>query len=611
MNSDIFSRAINKNLLKIKTILMASMLVISNFAVSSEQPNVLWVFADDLSPLNIETYGNKQTKTPTMNQLAQEGVMYTNAFSNNPICSPSRSSVITGMYPSTIDTHNHRSHVATKKVPYHDGWTLPTPVKHISHYFQNAGYNTYNFKDKQDYNFETQDNIWNGKDWQQLDTSKPFFAIAAISKKTSGFEPLAPKDVELPPYYADHPVVREDLAKILNSVTNEFDPSLDAILQKLKDKGVEKNTIIFFFSDHGKNGFRAKQWLYDGGIHVPLIVKWEQRPDMIKPGKVVDDVVSLVDLAATSLDLAGIEVPKHMEGNIILGPNAVTNEHIIASRDRGDETFHRIRAVRSKEFKYIKNYYPEIPYSQTNQYKDNNKLYRHYGVMKELFVQGKLNPEQSLFFAPYKPKEELYELKNDKWELNNLAADPNYAHVLTKMRGQLQDWMEVKHPQLGWRDKGAVPEKANRLFLIKQDKVNPALVNIITTVDDLDGKQISLSVEYSLNGGESWFKAAIDSSVIAEYDRVIVNNANDYQISNITTNKVGANTIRFRWNTASKDNGSGALAPKAYDNIMFRTVQTNGKHVSEPVLSIHGFYRAFPAVKENNKPFSFDFSQAD
>ena len=582
--------------------------LVAAITVASEKPNVLWIFADDLSHIHIETYGNKQTSTPSINKLASEGVLFSQAFSNNPICSPSRSSVITGMYPSTIDAHNHRSHAPTKKTPYHDGWTLPEPVKHISHYFQNAGYNTYNFDDKQDYNFTYTEKLWDGKKWSQLESNKPFFAVAAISKKSSAFEPLAPKDVDLPPYYVDHPVVREDLARILNSVTNEFDPSLAAILQNLRDRGVEKNTIVFFFSDHGKNGFSTKQWLYDGGIHVALIVKWGDRPDIIKPGQVLDDVVSLVDLAATSLDLAGIDVPEHMEGKVILGPNAIINDHIVASRDRGDETFHRIRAIRTKDFKYIKNYYPEIPYTQTNQYKDTNTLYRHYRVMKKLFAEGKLNKAQSLFFAATKPEEELYELKNDKWELNNLADDPKYAARLKSMRVKLKDWMEVRHESLGWRDKGAIPEKADKLFLIKQDAENASLVNIITTAHDIDGKTVALKVEYSLDGGNTWFKAAISDNVQAEYDQVVVDNNKPFQISGITTDNSGANTLRFQWDTQSKHNGYAALEHKVYDNVMFRTTQTNGEEVSKPVLSIRGFYRNFPAVLENNSPFSFDFS---
>ena len=145
-------------------------------------------------------------------------------------------------------------------------------------------------------------------------------------------------------------------------------------MQAREEKVFAENTIVFFFSDHGKNGFRAKQWLYDGGIHVPLIVRWPARPNIVNPGKVVDEVVSLVDLAATSLNLAGIEPPEHLEGKIILGPDAQVNNYVVAARDRGDETFHRMRAVRTKNFKYIRNYYPEIPYSQTNQYKDTNVL---------------------------------------------------------------------------------------------------------------------------------------------------------------------------------------------------------------------------------------------
>ena len=176
------------------------------------------------------------------------------------------------------------------------------------------------------------------------------------------------------------------------------------------------------------------------------------------------------------------------------------------------------------------------------------------------------------------------------------------------MRDKLKDWMEVRHESLGWRDKGAIPEKADKLFLIKQDAENASLVNIITTAHDIDGKTVALKVEYSLDGGNTWFKAAISDNVQAEYDQVVVDNNKHFQVSGITTDNSGANTLRFQWDTQSKHNGYAALEHKVYDNVMFRTTQTNGEEVSKPVLSIRGFYRNFPAVLENNSPFSFDFS---
>lgn len=589
-----------------KLISLIVMLVLSSSTFASDRPNILWIFADDLSALTLESYGNKQTSTPTINSLASDGVLFSQAFANNPICSPSRSSVITGMYPSTINAHNHRSHLS-EKAPYRDGRTLPAPVNHIAHYFREAGYQTHNIGDKEDYNFNYSGKLWDGDSWDQVSKDKPFFAIAAISKKSSGFEPLSPNDVNIPPYYADHAIVREDLARTLNSITNEIDPSVESILRVLEEKGFAENTIVFFFSDHGKNGFRAKQWLYDGGIQVPLIVRWPARPDIVKPGKVVDEVVSLVDLAVTSLSLAGIEPPEHLEGKIILGPAAQVNDYIVASRDRGDETFHRIRAIRTKNFKYIRNYYPEIPYSQTNQYKDTNILYRHYQTMKDLHAEGRLNSTQSLFFAPTKPKEELYDLVTDKWEVNNLANDPKYAAILTMMRANLKEWMEVRHESLGWRDKGAVPEKATRLFLIEQENNNSQIINIITTADDPDSRLCSLKVEYSLDDGKKWFSAALSENLSAEYGHPVVDNKRDFQISDITTSNIGANTIRFQWDTQSEQNGSGPLERKLYENVRFRVTQTNGMEVRKPVLGTHGFYRDYPAVLEDNAPFIFDF----
>ena len=231
------------------------------------------------------------------------------------------------------------------------------------------------------------------------------------------------------------------------------------ILKRLDDENLADNTVVIFIGDHGRCHVRGKQWLYDGGIHIPLLVRW---PDKIKAGQVCGDLVSAIDISATILKIAGIEPPEYMEGKVFLEPGAngdwrPVNKHdyIIAARDRCDETIDRIRCVRTKQFKYIRNFLPDRPYTQRNDYKERS--YPVLNLMKELHSQGKLTPVQELFMAPRKPIEELYDIKNDPYEINNLADSPQYGRTLEKMRAILQRWIE----ETG--DTGRFPEKPSSI----------------------------------------------------------------------------------------------------------------------------------------------------
>ena len=193
-------------------------------------------------------------------------------------------------------------------------------------------------------------------------------------------------------------------------------------------------------------------------------------------------------------------VPEYMDGVVFLGPESEKRKYVAASRDRGDETSDRIRAIRTEDYKYIRNFYPELPYTQYNHYKFNSSdLYGNLNVMMDMHEQGTLDPIQDLFFQPVKPDEELYDVRVDPWEINNLAQDPAHAKKLNEMRSYLSEWIEYKNPVTGWRDKGAIPERATRTFIIKKDSPSSQFINIVTTVDDFGGADISLLVEYSLN----------------------------------------------------------------------------------------------------------------
>ena len=413
--------------------------------------NVVWITAEDLCP-ELGCYGNELVHTPHIDRLASEGMRFTNVFSTAPVCSASRSAFMTGMYQTTIGAHNHRSH-------RDDGYRLPQGVSLITDYFRAAGYFTCNVtrvndevkgSGKTDFNFAV-DHPFDGDDWSQRQSGQPFFAHINFPETHRTFErdlehPTDPEKVSPPPYYPDHPLVRMDWALYYDTM-NHLDRKVGAVLQRLDEEGLSDNTLVLFFADHGRPHVRGKQWLYDGGIHIPLIVRW---PGHVDPGTVNDQLVSAIDITATSLALAGISVPEAMQGRPFLGRNTQPREVIFAARDRCDETVDRIRCVRSKRFKYIRNFHPDRPYLQLNRYKE--KQYPVLRLMRKLHLEQKLAPEQALFMAPRRPKEELYDLESDPHEINNLANDPDFQPRLTDMRTQLDAWIKAS------RDQGEIPE---------------------------------------------------------------------------------------------------------------------------------------------------------
>ncbi len=450
-----------------------------------DRPNILWILSEDISP-DLSCYGTEAVQTSNLDRLARQGIRYTNAFTTSPVCSASRSAMITGMYQTSIGVHHHRSH-------RDDGYTLPEPVRLITEYFREAGYFTANVKTaapgvkgsgKTDFNFQFK-NAFDGSDWNQRKPGQPFFAQLSINVTHRGRHwknlreklknPVDPARVNLPPYYPDHPIARKDWATYLDSI-QMMDQYVGKILKRLDDEGLADNTVVIFIGDHGRCHVRGKQWLYDGGIHIPLIIRWPRPsegrgwPGKLKAGQVCDDLVSAIDISATVLKIAGIEPPKYIEGRVFLGPGAKKREYIIAARDRCDETVDRIRCVRTKRYKYIRNFMPERPYTQKNRYKERS--YPMLNLMKELHAGGKLTPVQALFMAARKPDEELYDIRKDPYEIRNLAVSPKHQRPLKKMRVILDKWVRKTG------DKGQFPEKESAITKrdrerIREDRKRP------------------------------------------------------------------------------------------------------------------------------------------
>ncbi len=410
------------------------------------RPNILWIVSDDLG-IELSCYGEKAVATPNIDRLASEGVRYTRAFATAPVCSSSRTAFITGMYQTTLGGHHHR----TRRLK-----ALPEGVKTLGEYFQDSAYHVSNTsgktggRGKTDYNFQTNKKLYTRSDWIQRNSGQPFFAQLQIYEPHRPFvkntAPDRVKKITLPPYYPDHPVTRADWANYLASI-EELDRKVGIELNRLDKAGLTDNTIVFFFGDHGRPHSRGKQWLYEGGIHIPLIIRW---PEKLQAGKIDERMVSMIDFAPTVLAAAGLNIPDSMQGTNIFAPDFKGHEFIYAARDRCGDAVDRIRCVRTERFKYIRNFMPETPYTVYSGYK---KLqYPVTTLMKLMHGQGRLTREQALFMAASRPGEELYDLKSDPFELNNLASDPSQSRTLEKLRQKLDVWIEESN------DQGQFPE---------------------------------------------------------------------------------------------------------------------------------------------------------
>lgn len=427
-------------------------------AAPAAKPNIVWVVVEDMSP-HFGCYGETTIETPNVDKLAAEGAMFTQAFVTAPVCSTCRSALITGMYQTSIGAHHHRSGRGTEKIH------LPEHVQLVPKLLQDAGYftaNGYNVGPKKpprkgkprigktDYNFQWDESVYDSNDFRDRQPGQPFFAQIQLKggkgRTNNTPKPIDPADVVLPPYYPDDPVIRDDWAQYLNAVMNT-DIEVGKLMDLLREEGVADNTYVFFMTDHGISHARGKQFVYEEGMRIPLIV-WGPG---IAPGTVRDDLVVHIDMAATSLEMAGIEIPDYMQARPLFGPKAKPREYVVCARDRCDETVDRIRGLRTDRFKYIRNFYPARPYLQPCAYKDKKPIIK---TLRKLHAEGKLNRDQMLIMAPFRPEEELFDLQADPHELNNLAANPAYRETLIELRAKLNEWIS----ETG--DQGQEPESA-------------------------------------------------------------------------------------------------------------------------------------------------------
>ncbi|MEM7146610.1 MAG: sulfatase [Verrucomicrobiota bacterium] len=414
-----------------------------------ERPNVLWIVADDLG-LELGCYGEPEVSTPNIDRLAAEGVRFTNCFATSPVCSSSRTAFILGMYQTTVGGHHH----VTREMP-----VLVEGVRPVTEWFRGAGYFVSNasakgvleegfgedsligMKGKTHFNFVYDEKrLFDGMDWRErAEAGQPFFAQVQISEPHREFvkvgdDVIDASKVRIPPIYPDHPVTRADWRNYLATV-QVCDERVGVILDRLEAEGLAENTVVFFFGDHGRPHLWDKQWLYEGGLRTPLIVRW---PGVLPAGDVRKGLVSLIDVAPTSLEAAGIEVPDLMQGENFLEENWIGRQVVYAARDRCGDAVDRIRAVRTPRYKYIKNYMPENPYMVLSGYKKG--AYPVWTLMEVLEARGELEPTLRFRMRSHRPAEELYDLRVDPHEMQNLAGYPDHDEVLEEMRGLLAAW---------------------------------------------------------------------------------------------------------------------------------------------------------------------------
>jgi len=495
------------------------------------QPNILWISAEDISPM-LGCYGDSYAVTPTLDALAAQGIRYDMAFAHAAVCAPARSGTITGMYPSSIGSHHMRSMA-----------TLPEHIRCFPEYLREAGYYCAN-NNKEDYNFRTSELVWDDSSssahWRHRAPGQPFFCAmnlaichesvnhrdaAALQRD---FRRLTPQqfhdsaEAPLPAYMPDIPEFREEWARYYDAVT-ATDYQVDDILKELQADGLADDTVVMFWGDHGTGMPRGKRWIYESGMRIPLIIRFPEKYQHLAPaapGSADQRLVSFIDFAPTVLSLAGVPIPEHMQGTAFLGPEAETSrQYVYGIRDRMDNRYDFIRCIRDARYRYIRNFNPQVPYNQYIDY-----LYKAKGMQAwaRLAEAGTLEGAPALYMQPRKPVEELYDLVNDPDEVNNLANTPAVHDIQTQMREDLYAWMRETR-DLGLLDECEIAERAGDRpeFELGQDQQEYDLPRILETADlHCQGQEAVPELRTRLQDSDSGVRywAAIGLSILEARD---------------------------------------------------------------------------------------------
>ncbi|AQX14001.1 hypothetical protein BAX94_04370 [Elizabethkingia meningoseptica] len=429
---------------------------------STKKPNIIWITCEDISPY-IGAFGDEVVKTPNIDALAKEGRKFTSTYTVAGVCSPSRSGIITGMYPTSIGSQHMRTEAIDAKyrpvgVPNYSV-VLPENVTAFPEYLRKAGYYTSN-NHKEDYQFRTPVTVWDesspAADYRNRKEGQPFFSIfnfyithESQVMKYADTLTVDPSKIKLPEYYEDTPTTRKDFANLFTRIET-MDKQVGEIVKRLKDDGLYEDSYIFFFSDHGGNLPWMKREILERGTHIPFIVKF---PKGEHAGTVDKSLISSIDFAPSVMSIAGIEPFKHFQGQAFIGTYAKDEKrkYVYAGRDRMDEKYDRVRAVRDGQFRYIYNYMPDQPKYQDLVYRKGIPMMQEILMKKE--KKEIRNPYLLAWFNQTKSVEELYDVKNDPDEVHNLAMDPRYAGKLKELRAAFRKWEK----EVG--DMSSIPER--------------------------------------------------------------------------------------------------------------------------------------------------------
>ncbi|MDP6523331.1 MAG: sulfatase [Kiritimatiellia bacterium] len=427
-------------------------------AEEESRPNILWIIAEDMSP-DLGCYGNKVVTTPNIDQLAAGGMKFNSVFTTAPACSPCRTALATGVYQTTLGAHHMRYSDELKPA-------LPKPIKVLPELMRENGYFTGNIKEicgtgtaKDDWQFKVSGRSWNTHSWGDLVKHQPFYAQINSKQSHRGFSSpgsISKEEIEIPPYYPDHPVARNDWAGYFASV-NKFDQQVGAILKRLETDQLDKNTIVFVFSDHGRPMIRGKNWLYDSGTRIPLIIYYPQdveKPDGYQAGKEHSELLSAIDLVAETVLMAGGTIPAWMQGRSFLRKDSRPRHYIHTAADRIGNIDSCSRAVRSDKFKYIRNFKTpgSINECTTAYRRAKHPIYHLLSIMGD---KNMLTPVQAQLLKPL-AAEELYDLQNDPYETVNLIGNEGFDAVHKELKEQMTGWIESSKDKGVEKDSDAI-----------------------------------------------------------------------------------------------------------------------------------------------------------
>lgn len=414
------------------------------------RPNIVWITSEDNSKHYLSLFDKNGVATPNITALAKQGLRYIHAFSNAPVCSVARSTIITGCYAPRIGAQFHRK---IRKVP------MPEGLKMFPEYLREAGYFTTN-NSKEDYNLDKSSDVWDDSSkkatWKNRQTGQPFFHMVNIGvthesslhfdadEMTSQGTHTAPRKVHVQPNHPNTGLFRYTNATYRDRI-QQMDQRFGDIIKALENDGQMDNTIIFYFGDHGGVLPGSKGYLYETGLHIPMVVyvppKYRKMLG-VEAGTDVTGFVSFIDLAPTVLALAGIEVPKEMDGKSFLGSKldgleVNQRDETYSYADRFDEKYDMVRAVRKGKYKYIRCFQPFYVDGLMNNYRYKQLAYQEWD---SLYRAGSLNDVQSRFFE-MRPPEMLFDVEADPYETDNLADNPEYHDKLVELRNKLNDWL--------------------------------------------------------------------------------------------------------------------------------------------------------------------------